>query len=141
MDRRNRVVRAVERPIQQAPAAPHSVRVDVTLDVFDGVIHELMKVLDFQVLIRLHGVREHFGSGFNMFFDDGLKDFLLSAPDNLSANGPTTRHKACHRRLILATRPGYLPFSNAPVHVPDLATDEGLINLNLSFRLLYPFRW
>ena len=72
-ERLDRNVGSLQASFQKAPEVLHAVGVGMTLDVLDGVIHDLMLVVGVQSFIRLQGVGEDFGSGFDVFSHDTLK--------------------------------------------------------------------
>jgi hypothetical protein len=108
MERHHENVRAVDGPLEVTPEILHAVRVDMTLNVLYGMVNNLVNVLGIQAFIRLQGISEQLGSGFDMCFDMGLERLFLATFNHRCSYRPTTLQNAYHHRLVLATSPGYL---------------------------------
>lgn len=132
MERHHKDVGAVNGALQVTPEVLHAVRVDMAFDVLHGVVNDLVNVLGIQAFIRLEGIREQFGSGFDVCFDMGLKRLFLATVNNRGSYHPATFQNANHHCLILASSPGNLAAPNILVHVPGFLADERLIDFDLS---------
>lgn len=136
MERLDAHVGAVQPALEQAPEVLQPVDVDLAVDVLDGVIDGLMAVgaLKADVADVLVGVQAR--AVLNVLFDMPLDAGPFAVGDDFGANLAAALEGTGNHCLILAAGPRDLSGFDGFVHVPGLAADVGLIDLDGAAQLL-----
>ncbi len=125
-------VGSTDAALQQRPEVLKAVGVDASVDVLDGVIDHLMRVVGCKPLIGEQVIRIESRTCLNVLADLSLKDMLATAGDDGGADLPTTLKDAHDGDLVFGSGAGDATIADAQVHVAGLAADEGLVSLDLA---------
>src|SRR6185437_3475736 len=131
MKRLNADVGSADGPFEQAPIVLKPVGVNVAIYILYGVIHDLMRVLAFQSLIREQEVGIERGTGFDVLVYFSLKSFLLTVLDYGSANLAAALQNSNYGGLVFGACPSNAATALRHVHIPSLAADESFIHLDM----------
>jgi hypothetical protein len=129
-------IRAAQTTLQETPVVFQTVRVNLSADVFDRVIHDLMRVVLGESFVGQQRVGVKGSARFNMLLDFLLKRGLLAVGYYGRADLAPALQNAHNRDLVFGARPGDPQFAFGDVHVAGLAADECLIGLDVSRQLI-----
>ena len=100
---------------------------NLTIDIFNRVIHDLMSIVACQTIVGEQEVGIERGASLNMLADFTLKSCFLPVGDYGSANLSATLQNTHDRNLILGSSSGDSPLAFGDVHFTGLAADEGFV--------------
>lgn len=132
MERFDTHVGSADAALQERPEVLKGIGVDVSIDVLNGMVYDLMGVIGCQSFVGHQSVRVECRARFNMLSDLRLKRFLLAVRNDDSADLPAALHDPEHRSLILAASAGDAAFPFGNVHIPRLAANESLVGLDMA---------
>jgi hypothetical protein len=123
---------AVDSALEQAPEVFESVCVNLPIDVFDGVVNNLMGELTLQTIIGQKGIGVERGPGFHVLLDLRLERVLPAIRNHDGTHLPATFEDTHDGGLVLAACPGDPAEPLRDVHVPRLAADEGFVRFDVA---------
>jgi hypothetical protein len=125
-------VGSAQTAFEQAPEVLHAVDVNLAVDVLSGMIDGLMSVDGVETTISLVQVGVERRTIFYVLLDVGLESRALLVGKYLGTDFAATLESASDNGLVFAASPGDPPGFDGFVHVPRLAADVGLIDLDLA---------
>ena len=123
---------SIDSTLQEAPEVFETIGMNLTVDVFDRVIDNLMGVLRAESTVGHEGIGIECGASFDMLPHVALYCSSLTVGHHGGLDLSTAFQESHHSGLIASASPGDAALALANVHVAGLATDESLIDLNLS---------
>src|SRR5439155_17919330 len=132
MERLNTDVGSVKSAFQEAPEILKRIGVDFPLHIGDCMIDNLMRVLPFQSLVGKQFIGIERGASLDPLLDFFMQGLFLPVLDNNSLDFSAALHETDHGSLIFSARSGDAALPLRDVHVPGLAADEGLVNLDFA---------
>lgn len=132
MERFDAHIGTVYTALQQRPEVFEAVRVDATVHVLYGVVHDLMRVVAGETLIRKQEVRVQRRPRLYMLLNLRLQGVLLTIRHNGRNNLTATLQHAHHSNLVTRTATSDATLALGNVHVPRLAADKRLIRFDLT---------
>ena len=117
---------------QQQPEILKAVGVNATVDVFNGMVGNLMGELGSKAVIAQQEIGIERRTCLDMLADFALNDVLAAVWDNDGADFAGTLKDAHDRNLVFAAPSGDALGFLASVRIACLAADEGLVCLNLA---------
>jgi|HubBroStandDraft_1064217.scaffolds.fasta_scaffold22605_3 hypothetical protein len=127
---------SMQSALQQTPEVLHRVRVDVAVHVLNSVVDNGVLVVVLQPVVRLQGIAENSGPGFNAVLNDWLELFLGTGSDMSGDNITATLDHPKYNFFILAARAGNLLGPFVFMHVPRLAADKSLVYFDFPAQLV-----
>ena len=127
MERLNRNVSPFQSALQETPEVLQSVRVNISTNVLNSVVNDLVRVVRGQPFIREQEVSVQSGASLNMLSDFSLKGGLPAIRDNHSADFAATLKDAHDGGFITSASSSDAPLSGALVHESGLTADKGFI--------------
>jgi len=131
----NAYIRPVDTTLQQRPEVLKPVGVDTAVDVFNGMVNNLMRIVPSQSFIGKKSISVESSTSLNMLLYFRLKSGLLAVWDNCGVNLTAALKDAHDSSLILGASTSDATGLDAQVHVTGLAADESLISFNLTREL------
>lgn len=131
MERLNRNVGTADAALQERPEVLKGIGVDVSIDVLNGVVYDLMRVVSGESFVRHQRVSVERCSRFDVLADFGLKGFLLAVRNDDSANLAATFHDPEYGSLVLAASAGDAALALRDVHIACFPADEGFIRFDV----------
>ena len=128
-------ISTVDTSLQQRPEVFEAVGVNATVDVLDGVIYDLMRVLPGQSLIGEKEICVEGRTGLNMLLHFGLERILLPVRNDGRDNLTPALKNAHDGYLVTGTATSDAALALGDVHVASLAADERLIGFDLTGEL------
>ena len=128
-------VRAMELPLYQTPEIIHCVRVDVSTGVLYGVIYDGMLIMHGQPVIGFQSVAEQRRTRLYVIANALVKFMFATRRDGERADVTAALHHAESDGLVRATSASDGTLALRPMHVARFATNERLVNLNLTRQL------
>src|SRR6266404_2948580 len=135
MERFDRNIGALEPALQQAPKVFHFVCMNLAVNIFHGVVNNLMNVLRAESFVGKQRIAVDRGARRDVLSDFALKRLPVAARNNAGPNRPAALNDAHHNRLVLAASPGDSSGVFLRVHVSGFAADESLINFDVAGEL------
>lgn len=121
---------AVQATLQEAPEVFHSVGMDVSVDVFNGVVDDGVLVVRLQSIVGQQFVTEDRRARFDVFTDRALKFFLCSRFNMHDANVAAAFHHTEHDLFAISAATFDL-FRPLPlVHIASLLANERFIHFD-----------
>jgi hypothetical protein len=135
MERLDTDTGAVELPLYERPEILHRVGVDITVGVFHGMVDDLMPVIISQAIVRLQSVGKQRRTCHNVLSDVRVKFMLAPRRHSERANVAAALHHTQSDSFVRPTSASNNALSFRAVHVAGSATDETLIDFNLTAKL------
>jgi hypothetical protein len=123
---------AVQTAFKQAPEVLHSVRVNIAVDVFDGMVDDGMAVVRIQPIVGQKFVTEDRGASFDAFADQALQFALATSLDMINYNFAAAFNHS--ENDLFTIRPASMDFlrSLGLVHIAGLRADECFIDFDFA---------
>src|SRR5271170_1422738 len=128
MKRFDRNIRARDAALEKRPEILKPVGMHATVNVLNGVVNNLMRVVRSESAIGEQGIGVESRTSFYMLANLRLQFMLLAIRYDGGANLPATFQDAHDGSLVLRARSGDAALAFANVHVARLATDERHVN-------------
>lgn len=125
-------VGAVQTALKQTPEVLHRVRVDIAVNVLDGVIDDRMAVVSFQPVVGQQFVTEDSRARFDVFADDRLKFSLRALLNMVNYDFSAAFDHAEYDLLTFGSASLNLLCSLGLVHIAGLTADERLIDFDFA---------
>ena len=135
MKRLNAYIRPVDTMLQQRPEVLKAVGMNASVDVFDGVIHNLMGVLSSESFVGEQRIGIERRTGFDMLLYFRLESGFLAVCNNSRLDATAALKDAHDRRLVLRSGAGDATGFLGEVHVPGLAADECFVGFDFAREL------
>jgi hypothetical protein len=128
-------ISAMQPALQETPEVLDSIGVNVTADVFDGVVDDRVIVVFIQPVIRGQLIGEDYGASFNVLADSVLEFLSPTAIEMQGAHPAVTFYHSEHDGLIHPA--GAVNFLRAldAMHVAGFAADHAFVNFDVSAKL------
>ncbi len=128
-------VGSVNAALQEAPKVFESVGMDLPVNVSNRMVDDLMRVVALQSVIGKQFISVGRGACFDALFDFGVKSLFAAIINHKGLSFSATLQESDDGSLAFSTSSSDTAPAFTDVHVPRFATNEGLINLNLSGHL------
>lgn len=102
------------------------------IDIFDGMIDNLMGVLGGEPFVGEQRIGVEGGTGFDMLFDFGLESGSTAVRNDSGANFATTLQQPHDGGFVFGSGSSDAALANTQVHVPRLTADEGLVRFHFT---------
>src|ERR1019366_4232212 len=116
--------------LQQAPKVFESIGVNLSVNIFLGVVNNFVGVVLSQPVVRLQRVGVERRACLNVLSHAGLQSGFLTVGNYGSANLAATLQCSEHDGLVFAASTSDAPLAFVNVHVTGLAADEGFVNFD-----------
>src|SRR5580700_11429513 len=136
MERLNRNVGTANAALEERPEVLQSVGMDVSIDVLDGVVYNLMRVIGGQPFVGEQRVSVQCGSGFDVIANFGLKRFLPAVRDNDGPHFAATLNDAEYRSFVFSAGAGDSALALCDMHIARFAADESFVRFDMAAGLL-----
>ena len=121
--------------LKQRPEVLKAVGVNLPINVFLGMVNNLMGVLGSQSVVGRQCVGVEGRASLDMLLNFGLQHATLATGNYLSANLSATFKDAHNSGLVLSASTCDAALLDIQVHVASLAADEGFVNFDFSAEL------
>lgn len=135
MKRLNANIRAFDRTLQKTPKVLNAVRVNISPNILNGMVNNLMDVFSVKAAIRL-AVRKKFRAGLNKVPNAFMKRLAVSIFDDSSSDFALTLKQSHHGNFTNRPAPFNHRFPFALVHVARFAANVCFINFDLTRKFL-----
>ena len=132
MERLDTHVGSADTALEQAPEVLKAVGVDAIVDVFDGVIHNLVSVLPRKSLVGEKRISVECRASFDVLLDLRLESGLLAVGHNRCANTSAALQHPHDDHLVFRSGSGDSAGFFGKVHIAGLAADKSLVRLDLA---------
>ena len=131
-------VRAVQAALQETPEVLHRVGMDVAVHILHSVIDDGVLIIVFKSVVGLQFVGEYRSPGFDVLPDLFLQFRLAAVINDHRPHIAVAFDHSKYHRLVLPACASNNALTFRLVHVPRLAADEGLINLDFATKFVEP---
>lgn len=121
--------------LQETPEILQSVSVDLTVNVGNGMVDNLMRVVARQSLVTEHFIGIERSASVNMLLNQWLHSVLLSVTNNSGSNLSATLENPKSNCLIFAASASNASGAGTTVHIARLTADETFVRFNFTVEL------
>ncbi len=132
MERFDANVSSLNAPLQEAPEVFEGVGVDVSANVFHGMVNNLMEEFCFESLITRERIAVQSGACQDVCLNQSLESIAFAVGNNLGADFSTTLNESQYWGFVFSASARDFLFPLVFVHVASKATDESLINFDFT---------
>lgn len=125
-------ISSVQAPLQETPEIFHSVSVNISVYVLNGMIDDGVLVVCAQSIVRLQFIAEDCCARFDVLTDLRLQFWLASAIYYKRSDIAATFHHSHNHGFIFAASSGNDARSFRLVHISRFAADEGFIHFHFA---------
>jgi nitrilase len=126
---------SVDTALQQRPEVFKAVGVDAPVHIFNGVVHNLVRVGSGESFVGQQGVGVESRTRFHMLLDFSLESGFLAVRNYGRYDLAATLQDAHYSRLILRAGAGDTAGFLRKMHVAGFATDEGFVGFDFAREL------
>src|ERR1035438_9689844 len=139
MERFHAHVGSRDAALQQAPEVLQPVSVNLPIDIFLGMVDDLMSVVLSQPVVRLERIRIQRRPSFDVLFHASMESLFLPVINYHSANLAATFQRTEHNGFVFAASTSDAALTFVEMHVTSLAADESFIDLDFTAELTKGF--
>jgi hypothetical protein len=128
-------ISSTQSALQQTPKVFETVRVNLPVNISDGVIYDLVGVLARQSFVREQRIAVESRAGLDVLSHFRLKSVFLSIPNNGGSHFPTALQNPHHDCFVFPASSSDTTLALGNVHIASFSADERLIDLDFSTEL------
>ena len=130
MERFDADIGALDTALEQAPIVFHSVGVDRSAGISNGMVNDLMGVVLGQIVVRRKCVSKENRTSPDVFFDFPVQSLFAPIAGDRSSNLAAALQESDNESFVPAASPLNLPCPDLLVHVSGQAADESLVHFH-----------